>query len=364
MQVRLRTGAAAAALSALLCSLLGPASPATAAVTPHALRCVTTTSFGVDFVSAPETYDVRLNTPTSVDNGATVALRLEFDQLPVTPVELSGVVATTTASLRLELPSQAPEVLTEVGDASEVTDVDAFGRLPGQREFAWNHEVIAATPGDALVIHIEELTVDYVSTDPGMASVSVTCTPVSTDPLDSVTVLGDPPLCYPGCLGEQVFVGDPPASALSLDLDPDDELGQNIVLPQVTSTTEAQELGITDLMFARVSDRRSVPLGWTLTATLDGPLTHTSGTTLPSSAVRLHGVDCGQTAGAAGSSPSVPGDSGTLDTAVDLCSVGVGSVGNTGAAGGQWDVTGDLTLSVPAFAPAGEYSGTILLMLS
>lgn len=365
MQFTVRRRAAAAVLSATLAAVVVPSLPAAAATTPVALRC-TTTAFGVAHEAATELYDVRATAPATMDNGATLIIGLGLDRLPATPVALTDVTVRTTARLSLELPTEPAIVVEDMtAVSSPPVDLDAWDRLPGSPQFSFVEQITSPNAGDVLGVHVESFTVEYLTGDVGMAGAVVECLPVGASLVDSVLVVGLPPVCVPlvTCIGEQTFVGDPPDGALTMDLGPGDA-DEPIEFPVTGSSSTGGVVEVAGLGLARISDRRTLPLGWSLTAQLDGPLVRDGQPGIDASAVTIGDISCGQTPGAAGSAPSAEGEGGALSSPVELCAVSAGSLGSTGAAGGQWDVLGTLSLAVPPFAASGTYSGIIVLTLT
>jgi hypothetical protein len=368
VQTNARRTAAAAALFALLAGLVWAPTPAAAAVTPVPYRCTTdvTQAFGVEHEAAEEDVDVRITSAATIENGSTLTLGWTIARLPSSPpVALTDVNLRTTARIELTL-SGDTEVVDKSADDGPF-DLDPTTALPGTRSFTFFERVIADNADDQLLVRPGTLTVEYLTGSDGIGGATVECVPLSDDPIRTVTVLGEPPACLEddSCEGDQTFVGDPPDDALSLDVDPDGDVEANLVLPPVGTSPDEQSVSVDDVVFARVSDRRDMPVGWSLTARLDGPLQRSGAPALPASAVSVDQLACGQTAGASGSAPAVAGDDGgTLDEPVELCSVQPGALGNTGSPGGQWDVAGRVSLTLPPFAGAGTYSGVIVLTLT
>ncbi len=111
-----------------------------------------------------------------------------------------------------------------------------------------------------------------------------------------------------------------------------------------------------------VSDERGGTAGWSLTATLLGDITETNGGTISATAATLTGVSC---APAPGSASRIVGSGGNLSTTVSLCRVDPGiddSQGQSG--GGEYEVAGTVTVTVPAFQKSGDYVGTVQVTLT
>jgi hypothetical protein len=110
-----------------------------------------------------------------------------------------------------------------------------------------------------------------------------------------------------------------------------------------------------------VTDVRGGAAGWSLTAALSGPFTEVGTGQISESAASL-APTCTELEGSATQSP---GSGGVLSNAVTLCGVDPGiddSIGQSG--GGQYTVRGRLTVTVPPFQKAGEYSSTLVITLT
>jgi hypothetical protein len=131
--------------------------------------------------------------------------------------------------------------------------------------------------------------------------------------------------------------------------------------PAVTTATVAQVMEGA-LNPVTVTDVRGGTAGWSLTAELSGPFTEVGTGVMPESAAKLVQVGC---APLAGSATRTTGTGGTLSNAVTLCGVDPGVDDSDGqSGGGQYEVTGAVELTVPAFQKAGEYSATLVITLT
>jgi hypothetical protein len=207
--------------------------------------------------------------------------------------------------------------------------------------------------------------VDYVAADDGLAGAFVTCNP--TDPtqvLATIAVTNVDPGCVitDTCPSGQTFVGNPEPNTLTLAGTPN-EGNATVQFADSPSGATPDAHTVPDVFFGRVTDTRSAALGWSLTAQLTTPMS-AGGSTLPADALVVSALTCSPPEGATGAAPSDAGDAGSLASPVPLCAVAPGTLGSTGEPGGQWDVFGDLTLTVRSYQSVGEYAGTLTLVLS
>ncbi len=112
-----------------------------------------------------------------------------------------------------------------------------------------------------------------------------------------------------------------------------------------------------------VTDLRGSADGWSLTAALSDDFTAVTGGAITKDHVALTGVGC---APVTGSATRVAGVGGNLSSpAVTLCKVEPGVDDSSGDSGsGQYVVSAQVELEVPAFQRAGEYTSTLTITLT
>lgn len=124
---------------------------------------------------------------------------------------------------------------------------------------------------------------------------------------------------------------------------------------------------------ARVVDARGIVDNWSLTASLDAPLT--SGTnTMAKSAVAIAPTACSdntvaETFPGSGvfvgkSAATTLGTGAPLSSAVTLCSNSASQINAAGSTGGDYNVDASLQLTVPAFQAVGTYTANLVLTLA
>lgn len=165
---------------------------------------------------------------------------------------------------------------------------------------------------------------------------------VTVDPgnlMQSAAVTGDNPSATQVILTDEVS-GDPYITV--------DAFSQTMVGPMNTVT---------------VTDLRGSADGWSLTAALADDFTAVTGGTITKDKVALTGVGC---APVPGSATRITGSGGNLSNpAVTLCKVEPGVDDSSGDSGsGQYAVSAQLELEVPAFQRAGEYTSTLTITLT
>ena len=151
-------------------------------------------------------------------------------------------------------------------------------------------------------------------------------------------------------------------SAGPLDLT---EAGTEVTLSGITINGTPQT-ATGNLNAITVQDFRGSALGWTLNATATG-FTGSDGGTIPAVALKVT-PSCGPDAVALAASgqPAFPstvtaGPAAALGSTATLCSAPSAALGSL--TGGVFDVGGALSLTVPAFLPAGTYTDTITFSL-
>jgi hypothetical protein len=117
-----------------------------------------------------------------------------------------------------------------------------------------------------------------------------------------------------------------------------------------------------------VTDARGATTGWSLTAALQasGLNEINNGTgNIPATALKFNTIGCAVLG--AGSAPLEVASAGTpntnLSTTQTLCTKGT-TTNAGGSTAGSYDVTGNLTLTVPAFQKVASYEGTIQVTLT
>lgn len=352
--------------------VLGPAGPAAHAATvtmPVTYSCTTTAYGGVEYTNTDEVLNVTLTAPAAATNGDTVSLDWSVDQLPsMPPIEVTNVSTTTTVALTASRPGHADDSVSQTTAASTpAADVLPNAAMPGSTSATLLYRALVDTSGDAVVVTPGDLTVTVVAADDGFDGAVTVCDPVDVPPvtLASITVNGDPPACVAddSCDGAQTFVGTVTPNTLSADAQPDPSWPTSYDVGPFVSSTTAQTASV-DVKFARVTDTRPGNYGWSLTASFGGSVTDGEGNTVSDVQMSVSDLACDETPGASGSSVGLPGSGGDLSSPDVLCSTDQGELGDTGGHGGQWDVTGRLTVTVPAFARAGLYGATVVLTLS
>jgi hypothetical protein len=360
---------ALAAALALVAVLLAPVVPtAKAAASADVIYTCATSAFDVDFIAADTTYEMTVNIPTTIENGSSFNVRWSIDELPTTPpLPLSGVSVVTTAQLAVDRPGLPTSVIESVSEVGDVVDLEPSAPIPGELDFVDRYRFEAATAGDVFTVRPGSIVFDYVTGDDGFAGASTTCTPVTPGTvLVQTAVQGELLDCVltDTCTGEQTFVGDPPPTSLVLDRDPEDGPASSVIsFPAIQTGPDATAQVVNDVGFARVTDTRTQPYGWSMTIEAS-TLTSEQGGTINPSTLSVDEISCAPPAGATGGAPAAEGAGGALGVARGLCSVEPGDLGPTGAAGGQWDVFGRVSMQVPAFARSGSYSGTLVLTVA
>jgi len=125
-----------------------------------------------------------------------------------------------------------------------------------------------------------------------------------------------------------------------------------------TSTGSLNEITVADL--------RGSDLGWTLNATATS-FTGSNGGSIPASSLTVTPGCTPDAAGLAASGASsfpstvTAGPAATMGSAVTLCSTP--ALGSGQVTGGVFDVTGNLSLALPAYLPTGTYINTITFSL-
>jgi len=361
-----------AVLGAVLLGVLvfSPETASATTTTTVNYRC-STTAYGTTYQRADTNYTVTLSAPSAIDNGSSFSIRWSFGATPPSPpIALTGVSMTTDSQLVITRPGHADDVISApTSSPTTVADIPPSTDLPGPKTFVKRYNFVADSPGDVFQIKPGTIYLDFVTGDDGIAGSEVMCTPVdSAASLASVTVRGAPDPCIAAntCTGTRTFVGDVVPDSLSATTQPDplNPWPSAITFPASNSQSDAATLRQSDVKLARITDSRTLPLGWDLTASVSDLPTNADGDTLAAINLAIDQISCDSPTGSSGSVPATPGSGGTLDNPVVLCSVEAGDVGPTGAAGGQWDVVGRVSLDVPSFAAAGAYAGTITLTLS
>jgi hypothetical protein len=147
----------------------------------------------------------------------------------------------------------------------------------------------------------------------------------------------------------------------------------SINLGAITTPVTSSKLGAF-LNTTTVTDTRGIVDGWTVTATIDGPLTSLGGATIGVDKMVLGGITCASNAiedpdgpgpqpGVDMSAPVTVGGGGVLTSAVTLCTQSGATNAATDTSGGRWLIDGKLQVTVPAFQAAGDYSATLTTLL-
>jgi hypothetical protein len=269
--------------------------------------------------------------------------------------------------LRIAGATNPSSLVSMTTSATDPADVAPRSELPGGHDFESAYRVLTDGAG-TVTFRPGPIRVDYLTSDEDLAGTYAQCDVAAADAdtaLATITTTGSTPDCVADetCAGEQTFVGEPDPDALTMNqVDP--EASGTIEFPPVEASADPLTPTAHDVAFARVADTRTVAIGWSLTAQLDGPLTAGSGAEIAPERLTVDGLTCSPPVGASGGAAASAGDGGTLDAPVVLCSVEPGELGSTGAAGGQWDVAGDVTVHLPSFQSPGIYTGTLTLILS
>ena len=202
---------------------------------------------------------------------------------------------------------------------------------------------------------------DTAATSFDAAGIGQTASSAFTISADSCTAYVGDLTGGPGCDTSQTILAEVTAGNLSQAAD---TTGIN---PNATTvdlgTTQTSVTGSTltgDLNSITVTDNRGGLYGWSLTANIDGPLTAGSYTI---DEANLSGTAaCAATA--AGSATGVTtGGNQSYDSAVNLCTkdTTADSAGDT--TGGVYEASQPLSLDVPAFQAAGNYSAIVTITL-
>lgn len=348
-----------------------PASPASAASATIEFNCVQTL-FGVGYDTI-EDVEVTISAPTFVTAGDTIPISYELSgTAPLNgPATLTDAVVRVQAGIDLQLSGGGPVSSTSAAGAdSPPTLVPAFDELPAVTPVALSLPSTGYGSGDEIQVRPGVLQLQIVSGADGIAGGSTLCTPTSTAPvLAEIQVNGAIPsnpadqcvVVTVSCDTQQILTATVEAGILSQSAS---QTGGN---PNATTvdlgtvaTSSAPQTLIAPMNTVEVTDTRGGQFGWSLTASLTGPMTSGSGGSMAQTALALTGVSC---VGDASSAPSSAGPGGSLGTTQSLCQVADGAIGPHDSTGGQYAVAAGISLAVPQFQRAGSYSTVLTVTL-
>ncbi len=389
MRTGLRRASVGAVIGGVLASVVVFVPSAEAAVTPLTLDCDTVIPGGGAWSDVGLTTSLDVTAPVAAPTGSAISFTATLAGAPRSlPVALTDARVTTSSFTFSVVAPGKPEI--GVTAASDAGSPGPLGNLspsetlsppaPGAASF---QPAAPYEPGDQLAVSFVQATYTLQFDDVGGSPTTATivCKPRSGTPdptsgaysyaprlVAQVALYGEPianPVsdCVAPCSTQQnVFAEVTPGALTQQALqDPANPSATQVELGDVTTDAVGQNVSA-PMNPIRVSDARGGTYGWSLTATLTGPFDSGTGGSITEANLTMGATTC---APLAGSAAVIGGSAGAFGGAAHtVATVGAGVIGGAGSGGGQYDCAANLTLTVPPFQRAGDYTTTMTLTLT